>query len=189
MKITKVTLAKRIASCASNITQQDILLTHLHLLLRGLGKRSADIECWILRNAVLGEAIVEMKNNKSIFCERKLQGMKTVLKKLVLLLSVAYINTNIYAREYSVPPSSITSANVPWIPDAEMERCVKIYNEAKWLAEDINRATVNQYRQASVNAYNSKVARHSKMTNYFNINCAGKQSESAYRAAQKLNQR
>lgn len=69
-----------------------------------------------------------------------------------------------------------------------MEQCVKDYNEAKWLYEELNNTQVDQYSQASVDAYNAKVERHTRMTNAFNRNCAGKQSESARRAAEKLNQ-
>lgn len=47
---------------------------------------------------------------------------------------------------------------------------------------------VNNYSQTSVDSYNNKVHSHTEMINYFNNNCAGKQSESAYKAAQKLNQ-
>lgn len=107
--------------------------------------------------------------------------------QLILLLTFMCISSNTFSRDYEIPPTSITSANVPWIPDAEMELCVKKYNEAKWLAEEIDRTEVNQYSQASIDAYNSKITRHSQMTDYFNKHCAGKQSESAYRAAQKLN--
>lgn len=46
---------------------------------------------------------------------------------------------------------------------------------------------VDQYSQTSVNNYNSRVKEHSNMIKFFNANCAGKQSESAYRAQQKLN--
>jgi hypothetical protein len=34
----------------------------------------------------------------------------------------------------------------------------------------------------------AKVSKFTRMTDYFNKYCAGKQSESAYKAAQKLNQ-
>ena len=55
--------------------------------------------------------------------------------------------------------------------------------------DEIDQIQVNQYNQLSVDNYNSKVSRHSKMINSFNKDCAGKQSESAYRAAKKLNNR
>lgn len=97
------------------------------------------------------------------------------------------ISASASSRDYVVPPSSSTSANVPYISDEAMEQCVIIYNKAKWLGEEINRTSVNQYSKSSVNNYNAKVNRHSGMIDYFNDNCAGKQSESAYRAAQKLN--
>jgi hypothetical protein len=69
-----------------------------------------------------------------------------------------------------------------------MKECVRIYNEAKWLSEELDRTEVDQYSEASVNAYNEKVTRHANMLDSFNRDCAGKQSESAYRAAQELNE-
>lgn len=91
------------------------------------------------------------------------------------------------AQEYEVPPSDSTTSSVPYISDEAMKACVVLYNEAKWLADEIDAAAVNRYSQASVNAYNEKVSRHSTMTASFNNDCAGKQSESAWRAAQELN--
>ena len=88
---------------------------------------------------------------------------------------------------YIVPPSSSTSSNVPWISDEEMERCVVLYNEIEWLGDKISGMQVNQYSQDSVDLYNSKIDKHSSMVSQFNTKCAGKQSESAYRAARKLN--
>ena len=114
--------------------------------------------------------------------------MKYIKKySLALTLSFLSITVNAQTRNYEAPPSSSTRGHVPWIPDSQMEQCVKLYNEAKWLGEEIDSTTVNQYNHASVDSYNLKVDRHSKMIDFFNQNCAGKQSESAYKAAQKLN--
>jgi hypothetical protein len=96
-------------------------------------------------------------------------------------------NSSLVAKEYVVPPTSSTFSSVPVISDEAMEACVKLYNEAEWLNEEIGNINVNQYSQESVNAYNSKVNQHSSMTSRFNNECAGKQSESARKAAQKLN--
>jgi hypothetical protein len=131
--------------------------------------------------------MIIFRNNDSIIHKGKLSKM-TKKNQLVFLLSFMCISSSALSRYYEIPPTSTTSANVPWIPDIEMERCVKKYNEAKWLAEEIDKTEVNQYSQPSIDAYNYKITRHSQMTGYFNSNCAGKQSESAYRAAQKLNQ-
>ncbi len=90
-------------------------------------------------------------------------------------------------QEYEVPPSDSTSSGAPYISDEAMKECVRIYNEAKWLADEIDGGEVDQYSEVSVNAHNDKVARHTSMTEAFNRDCAGKQSESAYRAAQELN--
>ena len=91
------------------------------------------------------------------------------------------------AQTYQIPPSRSTYSQVPYISDAAMEECVKLYNDAKWVGDEINRMDVNSYSQSSVNNYNKKVASHSQMTASFNNECAGKQSESAYKAARKLN--
>lgn len=92
------------------------------------------------------------------------------------------------AQTYVIPPSDSTTRSVPVISDEAMEQCVRDYNESNWLEKDIKRTIVNEYSQASVNAYNAKIERLNKMTNTFNRNCAGKQSASAAKAAEKLNQ-
>lgn len=111
------------------------------------------------------------------------------MKKLLIpfILIICSISSTTQARTYITPPTSSTRGQVPWIPDDAMEACVKLYNEAKWLGEEIDRTYVDQYSQSSVDSYNLKINRHSSMINTFNRDCAGKQSESAYRAAQKLN--
>ena len=107
--------------------------------------------------------------------------------KLLVLTSffIAFIAISL---TYEVPPS-ITGSYAPVISDSAMEQCVKLYNKAKWLMDEIDQIQVNQYSQSSVDNYNSKVTRHSRMIGSFNQDCAGKQSESAYRAAQKLNKK
>lgn len=112
--------------------------------------------------------------------------MKKRIYKTLLVVSI-FTTNNLIANVYDIPPSSSTRGHVPYISDQAMEACVKLYNEAKWLNTEISNTYVDQYSQASVDAYNKKVNRHSRMINTFNRNCAGKQSESAYRAAQKLN--
>jgi len=111
--------------------------------------------------------------------------MKTSIALIICL--VLCVSSSI-AGTYEVPPSDSTSASVSVISDEAMEQCVKIYNEAKWLAQELNNTRINEYDAASVNTYNAKVQNHSLMTKKFNANCAGKQSASAYKAAQKLNQ-
>jgi len=110
-------------------------------------------------------------------------------KNTVMLFMTLTLTCALSAREYIAPPSSSTRGSVPVISDEAMEKCVKIYNEAKWLREEINDTYVNQYDNTSVNNYNQKVNKVKRMTNYFNQNCAGKQSYSAWKAAQKLNGR
>ena len=116
--------------------------------------------------------------------ENKIKLLNIAKMQLIFLLLLLCVSSNAFSREYEMPPTSTTSGNTPWIPDVEMERCVKKYNEAKWLAEDIKKYKNSHY---SINSYNSKVTIHSEMIGYFNRNCAGKQSESAYRATHKLN--
>lgn len=107
--------------------------------------------------------------------------IKTI--SILIILGLQVVN----AENYELPPTSRSYGNAPVISDEAMEKCVKLYNEAKWLGDEINNMYVDRYSQSSVNKYNSKISKHSKMINFFNKNCAGKQSESAYRAAKKLN--
>ena len=95
-------------------------------------------------------------------------------KNTVMLFMTLALTCTLNAREYIAPPSSSTRGSVPVISDEAMEKCVKIYNEAKWLREEINDTYVNQYDNTSVNNYNQKVNKVKRMTNYFNQNCAGK---------------
>lgn len=108
------------------------------------------------------------------------------MQKSIIFITLTLV-CSLNAREYVAPPTSSTRSSVPVISDKAMEKCVKIYNEAEWLGEKLNNTYVDQYDSASVNNYNKEVNKHSQMTNYFNQNCAGKQSYSAWKAAQKLN--
>lgn len=107
---------------------------------------------------------------------------------LFILFFGITVAVNAEAKEYVEPPSESTSTSTPYIPDEEMERCVELYNEIVWVEDDIRAMQVDRYVQAEVDAYNEKVSEISEMTDDFNMKCAGKQSESAYKATQKLNQ-
>ena len=107
-------------------------------------------------------------------------------KKITLL--GLFFCTSIFAQEYVVPPSASTRSNVPVISDVAMEKCVKLYNEAEWLGVKLEKIVVDSYSQESVDSYNKEVQELSTMTATFNNKCAGKQSQSAYDAAKKLNQ-
>ncbi len=108
----------------------------------------------------------------------------------IALISLFFlISQNVYAQRYEIPPTTSTGSGVPIISDHAMEQCVKLYNDAKWLGEELNRTHVNNYDSASVNSYNNKVQRQGQMTGRFNRDCAGKQSRSAAEAAKKLNNR
>ena len=112
--------------------------------------------------------------------------MKSLVNGIIVTVMTATATT-LVAAEYKVPPSSTTYGSVPVISDRAMEACVKLYNHAEWLKDEINTLQVDRYSQNSIDNYNNKVARHSNMIHKFNNDCAGKQSRSAYEAAQKLN--
>lgn len=107
-----------------------------------------------------------------------------MLTALFLPFSVIASDT----KRYVIPPTSSTTADVPTISDEAMEKCIKIYNEAKWISEKLNRTSVDSYNEKSVKSYNKMVSQHRKKQDTFNHQCAGKQSYSACKAAQKLNQ-
>lgn len=104
----------------------------------------------------------------------------------ILLMSVGYTNE---VEHYVVPPtsSSYSTSMHNVISDEAMKQCVKLYNEALVIEKKIKNAVVDQYSATSVNAYNAEVMTHSNMISSFNRECAGKQSQSAYEQAQKLN--
>lgn len=95
----------------------------------------------------------------------------------------------INAQQYVMPPTSSTSGYVPVISDELMEQCVEIYNKADWLDKELNSTYLNQYSSYEVAEYNRKVNQVNQWTNWFNQNCAGKQSYSACKAAQELNRK
>ncbi len=97
------------------------------------------------------------------------------------------VSSSVAAQSYIAPPTSSTRSHVPVISDEKMEQCVKLYNEAEWLSEKIDQTQVDNFNQESVDNYNQMVNEHSRMTDQFNAECAGKQSRSACEAAKKLN--
>ncbi|RDF08165.1 hypothetical protein DPV80_06270 [Haemophilus sputorum] len=105
-----------------------------------------------------------------------------------MFLTTCLVTTNVLANQhYVVPPTSSTRGYVPVISDEMEQQCVEIYNQAKWLGDSLQNTYVDQYSIASVNSYNQQVAQHSQMIDWFNQNCAGKQSYSACKAAMELN--
>lgn len=109
------------------------------------------------------------------------------MKRIKWALGLLLISATAFSQSYKAPPTSSTNGYVPVISDELMEQCVRTYNEAEWLAQEINNTPVNQYDSYSVNSYNEKVNQHRQMTNWFNQNCAGKQSYSACKTANELN--
>ncbi|MFZ7307617.1 hypothetical protein ACLSY1_05685 [Avibacterium avium] len=112
-----------------------------------------------------------------------------LVKKLILTVCSLLASIAIANQHYTAPPTSSTYGHVPVISDEQMEKCVEIYNQAKWLGEELQNTYVNQYSQASVDSYNNKVGQHQSMITWFNQNCAGKQSRSACEAARELNRK
>ncbi|WP_440887829.1 hypothetical protein [Vibrio sp. WZ-1] len=111
-------------------------------------------------------------------------------KKFILSASTVFLLVNslsAYAQQYRVPPTSSTYGHVPVISDDKMEECIKLYNEAEWLSDKLSSMHVDQYNSDSVDNYNRQVNVHTNMIRRFNSECAGKQSRSAYEAAQRLN--
>lgn len=109
------------------------------------------------------------------------------MKKLSLCL-FACCSLSVTAQNYyKAPPTSSTLGYVPVISDELMKVCVERYNQAEWIEQELRNTYVDQYSQASVNAYNAKVNRQRQLTQWFNANCAGKQSRSACEAARELN--
>lgn len=88
---------------------------------------------------------------------------------------------------YEIPPSAQTYGNAPVISDEMMKECIKIYNKALAIERVLNSTFVNRYSSEEVNLYNQNVCMHSQLIDWFNANCAGKQSYSACKAAQELN--
>lgn len=111
------------------------------------------------------------------------------LKKIIgLSLGLLLISTTTYSKTYEVPPSSSSSSHAPVISDELMKQCVILYNQAMQLEKILANTIVNQYSAYEVNNYNINVNRLRQLVSSFNMNCAGKQSESAYRITKELNQ-
>ncbi|VEG12525.1 hypothetical protein [Moraxella cuniculi] len=67
------------------------------------------------------------------------------MKKFKFSMALLFISTTVFAQSYKIPPTSSTSGYVPVISDKLMEQCVKVYNEAEWLKQDLKQTSVNQY--------------------------------------------
>ena len=78
--------------------------------------------------------------------------------------------------DYEIPPSAQTYGNAHVISDEMMKECVKIYNKVLALERTLNLNLVNRYSSHEVNLYNQNVRMHSQLIDWFNANCAGKQS-------------
>ncbi|OOH90864.1 stress protein, tellurium resistance protein TerZ [Pasteurellaceae bacterium 15-036681] len=108
-------------------------------------------------------------------------------QKLIILFSLSLLSFSAFTQQYYVaPPTSSTRGYVPVISDELMKQCVE-YNQAKWISEELDRTIVNRYSSYEVEQYNNKIAQVNSYSDWFNRNCAGKQSYSACKAAQELN--
>ena len=104
-----------------------------------------------------------------------------------LVATIAILGAFEIEGGYEIPPSAQTYGNAPVISDAMMQECVKIYNKALAIERTLNPNLVNRYSNHEVNLYNQNVRMHSQLIDWFNANCADKQSYSACKAAQELN--
>ena len=114
----------------------------------------------------------------------KLAGLRSILA-CALLFNLSVINAQ--ERIYHVPPSTEINVTAPYISDVDMEQCVETYNKATWLKQELEKTYVDLAQPAQVEAYNSKASQYSQMADYYNLNCAGKHSKAAIKAAQNLN--
>ncbi|SEA85124.1 hypothetical protein SAMN05660420_03410 [Desulfuromusa kysingii] len=113
--------------------------------------------------------------------------MKFTYLSIFFFLCFPYMSMAESTQRYVAPPIDSTTAYVPIISDEEMEKCVKLYNEAKWISEKLETTYVDNYNEKSVKSYNKMVEQNRAMLSKFNTYCAGKRSYSACKAAQKLN--
>ena len=109
------------------------------------------------------------------------------MKKIILNSAVFIVALFSFDGGYEIPPSYRTYGYVPVISDELMKQCVVIYNKALALERALSSAYVNEYSSYEVESYNQKVRTHTYMIDWYNLNCAGKQSYSACKAAQELN--
>lgn len=115
--------------------------------------------------------------------------MKLKNKHLIFLAFILQNPIYTIARSYEMPPTVTTLGNVPIISDEQMKICVETYNKTEWLKDDLSRRYVNQYDSYAVEQYNQDVKEVNQLANWFNLNCAGKQSYSACKAANELNRK
>lgn len=110
------------------------------------------------------------------------------MKKIIFCLIAVFLYGGSF-QAYKQPPSASSYGYVPTISDEMMQECVRVYNEAENLQNSLNSTSVNRYSAYEVNEYNAKVRRASQMIDWFNANCAGKQSYSACMATMELNKK
>lgn len=90
-----------------------------------------------------------------------------MIKSLCLFLCIGS-----FAFAYEVPPTTQSYGYKPTISDTQMEECVKIYNEILSIERNYN---------------SNQASRYDRLVNYYNGQCAGKQSRSACEATNRLN--
>lgn len=107
------------------------------------------------------------------------------MKKIFFIVIICA--ASLARQGYEIPPTSSGYGYAPTISDEQMELCVEHYNQAKRIQDELSMTSVNRYSQYEVDSYNSKVREADMLIDWFNENCAGKQSSSACEAAKKLN--
>ena len=110
------------------------------------------------------------------------------MKKIIFYLIATCLWSDSF-QTYKQPPSTNSYGYAPTISDEMMQECVRVYNKAKNLQNSLNSTSVNRYLAYEVNEYNAKVRQASQMIDWFNVNCAGKQSYSACMATMELNKK
>lgn len=115
--------------------------------------------------------------------------MRILNNKLLISLCLMTILTGncLSDQVYTTPPSARSYGHVPVISDEMMQKCVEVYNQAKWLKDELSAKQYSLNSNEAVQDYNNKVNEVNSLSNWFNQNCAGKQSRSACEAANKLN--
>lgn len=104
-----------------------------------------------------------------------------------LCLMTALTGNCLSDQVFTVPPSDSSYRYAPVISDEMMQKCVEVYNQTKWLKDELSAKQYNLNSNKAVKDFNKKVDEVNSLSSWFNQNCAGKQSKSACEATNKLN--
>ena len=98
-----------------------------------------------------------------------------------------FIISSLYAKSYEMPQIEFKKGNVPMISDEQIEFCVKLYNQIKWLSEDLTKQKSSK-NQANARIYNINVKKYRNLANLFNNECAGKLAADVKTITENLNE-